>query len=188
MYRVFFAPTLQPVTQLPQLMHGFCVHAIRVRAVNGEIDDDIERLNRGPDFHRPPIERLYLGQRERVRMGIGRQHRLCARGSKAAAPVLDGRGPVKLLEDFLVGDDGDVGIDQRGAAQTGAFDHGDIRVIQQLIQTRAGSGRCAAPPRHPSGASGYSPGCHSLPRSIMQIEGFGFRSAVASRAAVMAPP
>src|SRR5579864_625139 len=36
--------------------------------------------------------------------------------------------------------------------------------------------------------SGNWPGCHSLPRSRMHTEGFGFRSADASRAAVIAPP
>src|SRR5688572_15359669 len=45
-------------------------------------------------------------------------------------------GPLGSLEDLAVGNIGDVGVDQRSAAETRTLYHGDVTVIENLIKAQ----------------------------------------------------
>ena len=123
------------------------LHAVRVRPVDGEVHRDVERLHRDAQLLRPPVQRLHFGELHGARMRRRRQH--VARPLIVGLQVVVGnlRRPVELLEDFAVGLDRHVGVDQRGAAQPRPFDHRNVRVVQQFEQSQR-IGRTAILPDH----------------------------------------
>ena len=119
---------------------GLLVHAHVVRPLVAEVHRDVDRAVLVVGERRGALaEDLRLGERRPVRVRVGPQHVL---GALVPAPELAragelavDRGPAGVVEELRVGADGDVGVDQRRAAQAVALEHVDV--LAQVVVEEA---------------------------------------------------
>ena len=113
------------------------VYPVRVLAVQVEVDRDVEWFSVHADLAAAPLESLDLEQLLRPRVLVCSEDRVRLLVVRRQLIEADARRPAVFVEGFRVGNDGDVGVHERRAAEAGAFDDRDVLVVHQLVQAQA---------------------------------------------------
>ena len=145
MYSVFLAPHVAAGDAVAAIDARLLLDAMRIVAVDGEIHRRCPAP--GPCMPSSCARRFSACTlASSSARGCGFAASTCVRSLvvRQQRVVGDRRRPAELLEDFAVGHDRHVGVDQRRAAQSRALDHRDVGVVQQFVEAQRIGDRCAS--------------------------------------------